>query len=91
MMSAKTRSVHEMSRQVIVMNSSRMIQVPFTTETKGRRAMWVGEARHGVARVVDSRIETALVVCLNSASAALVIAASDSDTRSVEVVDLGME
>ena len=43
-----------------------------------------------VARVVASRIETALVVCLNSASAALVIAASDSDTRSVEDVDLGM-
>jgi hypothetical protein len=42
-------------------------------------------------RVADSRIETALVVCLNSASATLVIAASDSDTRSVEVVALGME
>ena len=44
-----------------------------------------------VVRVVDSRIETALVVCLNSASAALVIAASDSDTPSMEVVDLGMK
>ena len=41
--------------------------------------------------VVHSRIETALVVCLNIASAALVKAASDSATRSVEVVDLGME
>ena len=44
-----------------------------------------------VVRVVDSRIETALVVCLNSTSTALVIAASNSDTRSVEAVDLGME
>ena len=35
-------------------------------------------------------IDTALLVCLNSASAALVIAASASDTQSVEVVDLGM-
>ena len=41
--------------------------------------------------VVDSRIETALIVCLNNASAALAIAASDSDTWSVEVVDSGME
>ena len=39
--------------------------------------------------VVEFLIETALLVCLNSASAALVIAASASDTRSVEVVDLG--
>ena len=43
-----------------------------------------------VARVVDSLPETDLVVCLNSASVALDIAASDSDTRSVEDVDLGM-
>ena len=43
-----------------------------------------------VVLVVDVLIETALDVCLNSASAALVIAASDSATRSVEVVDLGM-
>ena len=42
-------------------------------------------------RLVDSRIETALVVCLNNASVALVMAASDSDSRSVEVVDLGMD
>ena len=41
-------------------------------------------------RVVELWIDTALVVCLNSVSAALVIAASASDTRSVEVVDLGM-
>ena len=43
-----------------------------------------------VVRVVELWIDTALVVCLNSVSAALVIAASASDTRSVEVVDLGM-
>jgi hypothetical protein len=43
-----------------------------------------------VVRVVDFWIDTALLVCLNSASAALVIAASASDTQSVEVVDLGM-
>ena len=42
-------------------------------------------------RVVDFLIDRALLVCLNSASAALVIVASASDTQSVEVVDLGME
>ena len=42
------------------------------------------------ARVVASLMETALVVWLNSASVALDIAVSDSDTRSVEDVDLGM-
>ena len=41
-------------------------------------------------RIVVFWMETALLVCLNSASAALVIAASASDTQSVEVVDLGM-
>ena len=44
-----------------------------------------------VAYVVDLLIETALMVCLNSASAALAIGASESDTQSVEVIDLGME
>ena len=47
-------------------------------------------AVRSVVRVVEFWIETALLVCLNSASAALVIAASASDTRSVEEVDLGM-
>ena len=43
-----------------------------------------------VVRVVEFWMETALLVCLNSASVARVIAASASDTRSVEVVHMGM-
>ena len=43
-----------------------------------------------VVRVVEFWMETALLVCLNSASVALVIAASASDTWSVEGEHLGM-
>ena len=48
------------------------------------------QSKRTVVRVVDFWIEAALLVCLNSASAAVVIGTSASDTRSVEVVDLGM-
>ena len=41
-------------------------------------------------RVVEFWMLTALVVCLNSASVALVIAASASDTRSGEGEHFGM-
>ena len=43
-----------------------------------------------VVRVVEFWMETALLVCLNSASVALVIAASASDTRSGKGEHLGM-
>ena len=46
--------------------------------------------RNTVVRVVDSSREIALVVCLNSASAARVIAASASVTASAGREDLDM-
>ena len=61
-----------------------------TLFTKGvLKELFIVEARIKLA-LVGFWIDTALLVCLNSASAALVIAASASDTQSVEVVDLGM-
>ena len=53
------------------------------------KELFIVEERIKLA-LVGFWIDTALLVCLNSASAALVIAASASDTQSVEVVDLGM-
>jgi hypothetical protein len=61
-----------------------------TLITKGvLKELFIVEERIKLA-FVGFWIDTALLVCLNSASAALVIAASASDTQSVEVVDLGM-
>ena len=61
-----------------------------TLITKGvLKELFIVEERIKLA-LVGFWIDTALLVCLNSASAALVIAASASDTQSVEVVDLGM-
>ena len=53
------------------------------------KELFIVEERIKLA-LVGFWIDTALLVCLNGASAALVIAASASDTQSVEVVDLGM-
>ena len=53
------------------------------------KELFIVEERIKLA-LVGFWIDTALLVCLNIASAALVIAASASDTQSVEVVDLGM-
>ena len=53
------------------------------------KELFIVEERIKLA-LVGFWIDTALLVCLNSASAALVIAASASDTQSAEVVDLGM-
>ena len=53
------------------------------------KELFIVEERIKLA-LVGFGIDTALLVCLNSASTALVIAGSASDTQSVEVVDLGM-
>ena len=62
----------------------------FTLITKGvLKEIFIVEERIKLA-LVGFWIDTALLVCLNSASAAVDIAASISDTRPAGDLDLGM-